>query len=120
MRMYMLNKLREASENDAHNMHVIVQSNVQQMYPTHLPATASKLISKHKYWNKVSKKNKLQLLMDYVNRMYTDKILKTDYSLKLTIMLNNGDLNDNECVEFDYVNNKITKLNFDLSTLNKC
>lgn len=74
--------------------------------------------SKHKYWSKVSKKNKLQLLMDYINRHF-DKKEKNEYCFKITLLLNNGDLNSDDCVDFDHINNCITKLNFSLETLNK-
>lgn len=118
MRMYMLNKLRASLENDAKDVQNNAQVNIQQLYP-HVSQCSTKIISKHKYWNKVSKKNKLQMLMEYINREYEDKQLKTEYSLKITVMLNNGDLNNNECVDFDYINNRITKLNFNLDNLEK-
>ena len=114
----MLNKLRASLENDAKDVQNNAQVNIQQLYP-HVSQCNTKIISMHKYWNKVSKKNKLQMLMEYINRVYEDKQLKTEYSFKITVMLNYGDLNNNYCVDFVYINNRITKLNFNLDNLEK-
>ena len=76
----------------------------------------NKCISKHKYWSKVSKRNKLQLLIDYINKHYNNAN-KNEYCFKITMLLNNGDLNNDDCVVFDHINNCITKLNFSLDTL---
>lgn len=111
MRMCILNRLKAESESANKDIPRIV-------YQSENINRANKSSCKHKYWNKVSKKNKLQLLMDYINRTYTDNNIKMEYSFKITMLLNNGDLNNNECVEFDYINNRITKLNFSLDTLN--
>ena len=111
MRMIILNKLKAESEFVKKDIpHVVYQNDNNNK--------TIKTSCKHKYWNKVSKKNKLQLLMDYINRTYTDNNIKMEYSFKITMLLNNGDLNNNECVEFDYINNRITKLNFSLENLN--
>lgn len=79
--------------------------------------TKNKCLSKHKYWSKVSKKNKLQLLIDYINKHYCNDKNKDEYCFKITLLLNNGDLNNDDCVVFDYINNCIKKLNFSLDTL---
>lgn len=109
MRFTTLNQLKVAVREASNNVPSIKQ--IPTVTRHFQPA------SKHKYWSKVAKKNKLNLLIDYINREYTDTKLKTEYCLKLTLLLNNGDLNNNECVEFDYVNNKIIKLNFSIDTL---
>lgn len=107
MRMYTLNKIKNA-------IAVEPVKHIQQIYPTTKTQNCS---SKHKYWSKVSKRNKLQLLMEYINRTYSDSPKKNEYSFKITTLLNNGDLNTDDCIEFDYIHNVITKLNFSLDTL---
>lgn len=112
--MHILNRLKQETQSaNIEIPHVVYQSMNNNNNKT------TKNNCKHKYWNKVSKKNKLQLLMDYINRTYNDNTLKMEYSFKITMLLNNGDLNENDCVEFDYINNRITKLNFSLETLQK-
>lgn len=112
MRLHTLSKLKEVSDKST--------KQVEQYKQFQQPTRQSQVICKHKYWTKVSKRNKLQLLMDYINRTYSDDILKTTYCFKITVLLNNGDLNNDNCVEFDYINNCITKLNFSLDDLSNC
>lgn len=114
MRIHTLSKLKEVTDKQDK---IIEHRQFDQYRQT---TRTPQVNCKHKYWTKVSKRNKLQLLMDYINRTYTDDKLKTSYCFKVTVLLNNGDLNTDSCVEFDYVNNCITKLNFSLEDLSKC
>lgn len=114
MRIHTLSKLKEVTEVTDKQEHAIEH---RQFDEHRQSPRVSQINCKHKYWTKVSKRNKLQLLMDYINRTYTDNTLKTTYCFKVTMLLNNGDLNTDSCVEFDYINNCITKLNFSLDDL---
>lgn len=108
MRMCTLNKIKNAVATEP-------PKHIQQIYSTTTqPQSCS---SKHKYWSKVSKRTKLHLLMDYIHRTYADNPKRNEYSFKITTLLNNGDLNTDDCIDFDYIHNSITKLNFSLDTL---
>lgn len=114
MRLHTLSKLKEVSDK---SIKQVDHSQYRQFQQT---TRQPQVVCKHKYWAKVSKRNKLQLLMDYINRTYSDDTLKTTYCFKITVLLNNGDLNNDKCVEFDYINNRVTKLNFSLDDLSNC
>lgn len=109
MRMKTLLMIKEEISKHIEQPKYTISSSTQQ--------THHKCISKHKYWSKVSKKNKLQLLIDYINKHYNNELNKNEYCFKITMLLNNGDLNNDDCVVFDHINNCITKLNFSLDTL---
>lgn len=117
MRLHTLSKLKEVSEKSTKQ---VDHQQFEQYRQFQQSTRTSQNTCKHKYWTKVSKRNKLQLLMDYINRTYNDDTLKTTYCFKITVLLNNGDLNNDNCVEFDYLNNRITKLNFSLDDLSNC